>query len=1002
MKKTLLLLQFVITTFIIAQQFPNSSIMQEQSLYYRKLGVKTDEEWDVIMEKKNKTTMSNATERNVCTLTKRVFGWHPYWVGTAYQNYQWNLISDFCYFDYAADPANGQNTNTSFAWTTSTAVTTAINNGVKTHFSVTMFGGHSTFWVSSTAQQTLITNIINLLNARPGSKGVNIDFEGMSGSSKVPFTTFMQNLISQVKAANPNYEVSVCLYAVDWGAVFDMPVLNGIVDLFTIMGYDYYYSGSNTAGPVGPLYNFQTSFNYTLSKSITYYLSQGASKSKLILGLPWYGREWETTTNTIPSSTTGNFTSSRTFSYVRNNASTYSNVFKKWDSLSYTPCYVFQNASNWRQCWIDDVYSLKKRFDVVNQREIAGIGIWALGYDDGYTDYWDAIKDKFSTCSIIPCNDTIFDMGGPNRNYNDKERYQFTIDPDGTNNVSLQFTQFDLETNFDSLWIYDGNTIASPLIGVFTGSVNPGTFTSTFGALTLRFKSDNLTTRAGYKAIYNCVNDLVAPQTQVTGSSNWKTQNFNVDFVDTDNTNGSGLQKSYYQISNFNSNEWRSNTNNGFINDEFNVAIHPEWIQKTGSWSINNQQLKQSDETLSNTNIYLSLNQNLSNRTLYHFSAKIYGSGTNRRAGFHFACSRPDSLNRYDGYFVWLRVDNSTLQFYKVVNDNFGSPVASFPLQINAGQQYDYKVIYDRISGKIWMYQNDVLVGTYTDPNPYANGSYISFRTGNAAMDVDFLRAYRSRLQTVNVSVGASSLNDVRYENTSPLNPAAKVSSIIQDNAENLSAENNQLFNIDWTPPILPSYINDGVAIDQDTTFNGNVLACNYSAVQDTNSGLDHFLYAIGTSPGSTDILNWTNNMQQLSAQQNGLILVSGTRYYFSIKALNNAGLMSDSIVSDGILYLPQTIGLNNNNSNTQFLIGPNPVKDLIALTWIENSISAIDIAIIDLQGKQISKQQIIPSIGLNSLKINLNALNLSDGIYFIQIWKNNNLITKKFIFNKD
>ena len=1002
MKKIVLLIQFFITTCIIAQQVPSNSIMQEQSLYYRKLGVKTDTEWDVIMEKKNNPITSNSTDRNVCNLTKRVFGWHPYWVGTAYQNYQWNLISDFCYFDYAADPANGQNTNASFAWTTSAAVTAALNNGVKTHFSVTMFGGHSTFWASSTAQQTLITNIINLLNARPGSKGVNIDFETMGASSKVPFTSFMQNLVSQVKAANPNYEVSVCLYAVDWGAVFDMPVLNGIVDLFTIMGYDYYYSGSTTAGPVGPLYNFQTSFNYTLSKSITYYSSQGASNSKLILGLPWYGREWETTSNAIPSATTGNFTSSRTFSYVRNNAATYTNSLKKWDSLSYTPCYVLQNAGNWRQCWIDDVYSLKKRFDVVNQRELAGIGIWALGYDDGYTDYWDAIKDKFSTCAVVPCNDTIFDMGGPNRNYNDKERYQFTIDPDGTNNVSLQFTQFDLETNYDSLWIYDGNSIASPLLGAFTGTTNPGTFTSTFGALTIRFKSDNLTTRAGYKAIYQCVNDLIAPQTQVVASSNWKTQNFNVDFADSDNSGGSGLQKLYYQVSNYNGNEWRSNSGKGFFNDEFNIAIHSEWIQKSGSWSISNQQLKQSDETLTNTNIYASLNQNLSNRTLYHFSAKIYGAGTNRRAGFHFACSRPDSLNRYDGYFVWFRVDNSTLQFYKVVNDNFGSPVATFPLQINAGQQYDYKVIYDRVSGKIWVYQNNVLAGTYTDPTPYTSGSFISFRTGNAAMDVDFLRAYRSRLQSVNVSVGSANTNDIRYENTSPLNAAAKVSSIVQDNADNLSAENNQVFNVDWTAPQLPTYLNDGATLDQDTTINGSMLNCNYSAARDTNSGVNYYLYAIGSNPGNTDVITWTNNLQQLSAQQNGLTLVPVTRYYFTVKAMNNAGLMSDSIVSDGILYLPQTIGLNENNDKQQILVAPNPVKDLLTLNWIAGSNSISDISIIDLLSKQIWQQQVQPSIGLNTLKINFNELNVCNGIYFIRFSQNNKVVIKKFILSRE
>ncbi len=462
------------------------------------------------------------------------------------------------------------------------------------------------------------------------------------------------------------------------------------------------------------------------------------------------------------------------------------------------------------------------------------------------------------------------------------------------------------------------------------------------------------------------------------------------------------ITQEVHQVSNYNGNEWRSNSVRGFFNDEFSIAIHPEWTQKSGNWSISNQQLKQSDETSTNTNIYASLNQNLSNRTLYHFSAKIYGAGTNRRAGFHFACSRPDSLNRYDGYFVWLRVDNSTLQFYKVVNDNFGSPIATFPLQISAGQQYDYKVIYDRISGKILMYQNNVLVGTYTDPSPYANGSYISFRTGNATMDVDFLRAYRSRLQTVNVSVGSANSNDVRYENTSPLNAAAKVSSIVQDNAENLSAENNQSFNIDWTAPQASTFLNDGVASDQDTTFNGNILNCNYTAARDTNSGINYYLYAIGTNPGITDVINWTNNLQQLTVQQNGLALVPGTRYYFAVKAFNNAGLMSDSIVSDGILYLPQTIGLNDDNSDTQFLIAPNPVKDQLSLTWIANSTSVIKIVLTDILGKQIWNKEIQPSIGLNSLKINLNELNVCNGFYFVRIEKNNAFIIEKIILSRD
>jgi GH18 family chitinase len=212
------------------------------------------------------------------------------------------MLSDFCYFDYAVSPTTGNNTNASFAWATSAAVTAAISNSVNVHFCATLFGSHSTFWGSSTAQQTFITNAINLLNSRPGSNGINIDFEGMGSADKAPFTAFMTSLCNQVHAANSNYKVTMALYAVEWGNnTFDIAALNPLVDNFIIMGYDYYYSGSTTAGPEAPLYNFQTTYNYTLAKSITHYLNKGATKSKLLLGLPWYGREWETVASTAPS-----------------------------------------------------------------------------------------------------------------------------------------------------------------------------------------------------------------------------------------------------------------------------------------------------------------------------------------------------------------------------------------------------------------------------------------------------------------------------------------------------------------------------------------------------------------------------------------------------------------------------------------------------------------------------------------------------------------------------
>jgi spore germination protein YaaH len=504
-KSIFLLIAFNISSGKAQDKF--KSILQEESEKYAIFSSFSDAQFDSLRNAPTLPSKINSNE-NACTLNKVVFGWHPYWNGTVYNNYQWNLISDLCYFNYDVSPSTGNNVNGSFAWATSSAVTVAQNNGTKIHICATMFSGHSTFWGSVSAQNTFISNMVSLLNSRNGN-GINIDFEGMGASDKVPFANFITNLKTALVSANPNYKLSVCLYAVEWSSTFDFSILNNSVDLYTIMGYDYYYSGSAQAGPTSPLYNFQTGYNYTIAKSITYYLKQGVPNSKLALGLPYYGREWEVTGTGVPANTTGNFNSSRTLSYINNNPSTYTLTNKFWEGNCYSPLYKTTVGANDHQCFIDDVYSLGRKYDLVNQRGIAGIGIWALGYDDGMTSYWNLIKDKFTDCAPIICSDSLFDMGGPARNYYDNEKYFYTLSAPTGSLVQLQFKSFGTELNYDSLWIYNGTSTLSPLIGSYTGTNSPGTVTSSAQSLTLRFKSDGATNSFGFKVIKNCLTQVV-------------------------------------------------------------------------------------------------------------------------------------------------------------------------------------------------------------------------------------------------------------------------------------------------------------------------------------------------------------------------------------------------------------------------------------------------------------------------------------------------------------
>ncbi|MCD6067844.1 MAG: N-acetylmuramyl-L-alanine amidase, negative regulator of AmpC, AmpD [Bacteroidetes bacterium] len=615
--------------------------------------------------------------------------------------------------------------------------------------------------------------------------------------------------------------------------------------------------------------------------------------------------------------------------------------------------------------------------------------------------YWDwykfynLINNAPAVITLTTATGTIYDSGGASSNYADDERRVVLIQPVGATNITLNFSQFNLENNWDYLFIYDGATTSSTLIGRYTGTTSPGVITSSSGSLLLDFRSDCATTAAGWAANYTSTvvtpqpGDATAPSTQVFTNGNWQTQSFTSAILDTDDTGGSGIQKGYYQVIDFDGTEWRGNDQNGFFADNFDVAIHPDWTQKTGTWGINNQALEQADEALGNTNIYAKLKQNISNRYLYHFYAKIDGSGTDRRAGFHFACSQPDSLNRGDGYFAWFRTDDTLLQIYKVVNDVFGSPVASFPMHADEGQWYDYKIIYDRIGGKIWVYQDNSLVGTYTDASPYANGTHISFRSGNAAFAINELKVYRSHAASVNVSVGPAATNDIRYRNPDPQTPAAKIKSICQDSADNLSAVYYQNLNIDWTIPMSIDSVRDGLGADIAVTDSIDRLSANWDNSFDTSSAILNYWYAIGTTAGDTDVVGWTVNMVAMDVTHTGLSLVQGQLYYFSVKAQNGAGLFSAVYTSNGQLVdtTANAVAIHSLKNETGMLVYPNPFENELMLK-IPNLAAneQVELALSDVLGRVLFEKKITINKPGELISLHLGMSAIGSGAYVVRV----------------
>ena len=128
---------------------------------------------------------------------------------------------------------------------------------------------------------------------------------------------------------------------------------------------------------------------------------------------------------------------------------------------------------------------------------------------------WSA-SQNFTTTALPPvCGGNFVDSGGASGDYTNNQNITTVICPTNPGElVTVTFTSFNTENNFDFLRIYDGNSTAAPLLGTFTGTTLPPTFTSTAanGCLTFNFTSDGSVVRSGWTANITCAPAPTCPR----------------------------------------------------------------------------------------------------------------------------------------------------------------------------------------------------------------------------------------------------------------------------------------------------------------------------------------------------------------------------------------------------------------------------------------------------------------------------------------------------------
>ena len=314
-----------------------------------------------------------------------VFGFLPYWVNQAWLQY--DLISVLAVFGVDMGSGGTITNSHGFPATFAAAMDQAHANGAIAVVTVTNFYGSSIHSILTTNRSMAIATITDLVNSTVVD-GVCIDFENVQASDADSLVTFMED----IRTALPDAHISICTPVVDWSGAFNYSELAETCDALMMMCYALSGSWSTIAAPNAPLVGWGSTpeSSSNMAWALCDYVRYAPEvHEKLVVGLPYYGHEWETASQT-PHSSAGNCC---TFFYttLAERAETYGAL---WDEESLTPWYNYYSGG-WHQGWYDNDQSLGLKYDMVTMAGMQGIGIWALGYDGDLPELWEQLEASF-------------------------------------------------------------------------------------------------------------------------------------------------------------------------------------------------------------------------------------------------------------------------------------------------------------------------------------------------------------------------------------------------------------------------------------------------------------------------------------------------------------------------------------------------------------------------------------------------------------------------------
>lgn len=235
--------------------------------------------------------------------------------------------------------------------------------------------GFTTMAADTNIRKTFVQNLINFCTSR-GYDGADFDWEfPATTADRANLTALIKQTRKAFDQTDPSLLLTMVAVAGDWnGQWHGYAKLAEYVDWFNLMAYDFHGTWTTHAGHNAPLYAPATDYDGSGHEGVLYLVnSRGIPKSKLHLGIPFYGKEFNATRLYGPS-TGGTEVEYSAIAARLNTGWTY-----YWDDVSKVPYLL--NSNQTKFVTFDDSLSITMKCQYAKQQGLGGVMIWALGQD---------------------------------------------------------------------------------------------------------------------------------------------------------------------------------------------------------------------------------------------------------------------------------------------------------------------------------------------------------------------------------------------------------------------------------------------------------------------------------------------------------------------------------------------------------------------------------------------------------------------------------------------